>query len=190
MGLRGRSYEEALFVDGNLVTRDTGPRGNLEWFAIQTRSRHEKCVDTQLEGQGLRTFLPVVAQLRRWSDRRKTIEVPLFPGYIFVRVVGCVEDRIRVLQVRGVVCFVGSRSEGTPIPEAQIADIRNIVNKATCRSYPFLKVGQRVRIRGGCLDGIEGIYVTQSNSRILVVSIPLIQRSLAVQIDGFDIEPL
>jgi len=128
--------------------------------------------------------------VHRWSDRRKIVELPLFPGYTFVRVFHSVENRIRVLEVRGVVCFVGGRGEGTPIPEPQIAEIRKVVDKAACSSYPFLKVGQRVRIRGGCLDGIEGIYVGQNNPRILVVSLPLIQRSLAVQIDGFDIDPL
>ena len=172
------------------VTRGAGRTANLEWFAIQTYPRHEKSVSAQLVRKGLSTFLPVIAQVHRWSDRQKTVELPLFPGYIFVHLIGSVEDRLRVLQVRGVVCFVGGRGEGTPIPEAEISDIRNLVDKATCTSYPFLKAGQRVRIRGGCLDGIEGIYVAQSNNRFLVVSIPLIQRSLAVRIEGFDIVSL
>jgi len=160
------------------------------WYAIQTRSRHEKVVATQLADRGVTTFLPLVNHLRRWSDRCKAVQLPLFPGYAFVRIARSVEERVRVLRVDGVVSFVGEHGEGTPIPEPQIEDLRRLVDTVRCSSHPFLKVGQRVRIRGGYLDGIEGILVARNGNRTMVISIEPIQRSIAVSIDGFDIVPL
>lgn len=160
------------------------------WYAIQTRSRHEKAVATQLVGRGVTTFLPVVNERRHWSDRCKAVQLPLFPGYAFVRIGHSVEERINVLRVDGVVSFVGSHGEGIPIPDVQIEDIRRLLMSVRCSSHPFLKIGQRVRIRGGYLDGIEGILVARNGNRNLVISVEPIQRSIAVSIDGFDIVPL
>lgn len=160
------------------------------WYAIQTRSRHEKMVAAQLQAGGVNTFLPLITQVHRWSDRHKTVQLPLFPGYAFVRVFPSAEARVRVLRVDGVVSFVGISGEGTPIPEVQIEDIRTLLNNVRCTSYPFLKVGQRIRIRGGCLDGIEGILVARNGNRILVISVEPIGRSIAVSIDGYEFEPV
>jgi transcriptional antiterminator NusG len=160
------------------------------WYAIQTRSRHEKAVATQLLGREVTTFLPLVNDLRRWSDRCKAVQLPLFPGYAFVRIGRSVEERIKVLRVDGVVSFVGAHGEGIPIPDAQIEDIRRLLSNVRCSSHPFLKVGQRVRIRGGYLDGIEGILVARNGNRTLVISVEPIERSIAVSIDGFEIVPL
>jgi transcriptional antiterminator NusG len=160
------------------------------WYAIQTRCRHEKMVATQLTGRGVSIFLPLVTHVHRWSDRRKAVQLPLFPGYAFVRIVPSAEERVRVLRVDGVVSFVGVQGEGTPIPDVQIEDIHRLLENVPCTSYPFLKVGQRVRIRGGCLDGIEGILIARDNSRTLVISVEPIQRSLAIHIEGYDIQPL
>jgi len=160
------------------------------WYAIQTRSRHEKVVATQLADRGITTFLPLVNQLHRWSDRCKTVQLPLFPGYAFVRIARSVEERVRVLRVDGVTSFVGAHGDGVPIPDPQIEDIRRLINTVRCSSYPFLKVGQRVRIRGGYLDGIEGFLVARNGDRTMVISIEPIQRSIAVSIDGFQIVPL
>jgi len=160
------------------------------WYAIQTRPRHEKAVATQLTGRGVATFLPLVNELHRWSDRRKQVQLPLFPGYAFVRIGRSVEERVIVLRADGVVSFVGGHGEGTPIPDTQIEDIGRLLNKVRCTSHPFLKVGQRVRIRGGYLDGIEGILVARNGNHTLVISVEPIQRSIAVSIDGFNIVPL
>jgi transcriptional antiterminator NusG len=162
----------------------------LQWYAIQTRSRHEKAVATQLLGREVTTFLPLVNDLRRWSDRCKAVQLPLFPGYAFVRIGRSVEERIKVLRVDGVVSFVGAHGEGIPIPDAQIEDIRRLLSNVRCSSHPFLKVGQRVRIRGGYLDGIEGILMARNGNRTLVISVEPIERSIAVSIDGFEIVPL
>lgn len=159
------------------------------WYAIHTRPRHEKFVVSQLRDRGITTFLPLVSQVRVWSDRRKLVQLPLFSGYVFVRVFLSGEARVRVLRTNGVVSFVGVRGEGIPIPDRQIEDIQVLLNNqipSVC--YPFLKLGQRVRIRGGCMDGVEGILVGRKGDRSLVVSVDLIQRSLAIRIDGYDVE--
>ena len=159
------------------------------WYAIQTRSRHEKQVARQMEWQGILTFLPLTTQLHRWSDRRKLVQVPLFPGYAFVHVPSAPEERLRVLRTEGVLRFVGTRGQGTPIPKAQIEDIKTVLSSnVPCASHPYLMVGKRVRIRGGSLDGVEGILVSQSEGRKLVISVEPIQRSLSIHIQGYDLE--
>jgi transcription antitermination factor NusG len=162
----------------------------VDWYAIQTRSRHEKMVARQLEGQGIIGFLPVVSKMQRWSDRQKMVELPLFPGYVFVRVTKTPEDRVRVLKISGVVSFVGAHGQAIPIPESQIDAVRAVAEGDvlfTPREY--LKVGQRVRVRGGSLDGVEGILVAQNGSRNLVISVEPMQRSLSIKIDGYDVVP-
>jgi len=172
---------------GGLTTAD-----QALWYAVRTRSRHEKIATHQLQLRGLQTFLPTVTQLHRWSDRRKQVEVPLFSGYTFVRLVyGSSEQRVRVLQTLGVVSFVGIQQTGVPIPDSQIEDIRTLlVQKIPVREHGFLRVGQRVRVRGGALDGVEGILTSHNGDRSLVISVNAIQRSLSIQIKDYDVEAL
>jgi transcription antitermination factor NusG len=167
------------------------PVEEARWYAVQTRSRHEKIVANQLEGQDVTTFLPLVTQVHRWSDRRKVVQVPLFPGYTFVRVLPSAEQYVRVLRVYGVSSFVGVRGQGTPIPDKQIADIQALLTSNAAYSIcPLLKVGQRVRIRGGCLDGVEGLLVARNGECNLVISVEPMQRSLAINIQGYDVESI
>jgi transcription antitermination factor NusG len=148
-------------------------------------------VADQLQSRDVTTFLPLVPQVHRWSDRTKTVQVPLFPGYTFVRVVPSTEQYVRILRVYGVSSFVGVRGEGTPIPDKQIADIQVLLtSNADCSICPFLKVGQRVRIRGGCLDGVEGLLVARDGDRNLLISVEPMQRSLAINIQGYDVEAI
>jgi transcription antitermination factor NusG len=161
------------------------------WYAVQTRARHEKKVAKQLQKKGATTFLPLVTQTQRWSDRRKVIELPLFPCYAFARLAPTVEMRLPALQTPGVLRIVGARGVGAPIPDKEIEDIQTLLAQNVSSSlYPFIKVGQRVRIRGGCLDGVEGILVAEKSDRRLVVSIELLQRSVSVRIDGYEVEPI
>src|SRR5947209_10451593 len=161
-----------------------------QWYAIRTRSRHEKIVSEQLEKQSLEAFLPLVKRTHKWSDRTKEVELPLFAGYNFVRLTLCSPDRLRVLQTHGVAGFVGVRGVGIPIPEAQIESLKTIVMKQIpFQDYPFLQVGQRVRIRGGALDGVEGI-LCQKGDRNLVISVEPIHRSLSICVDGYRFEPI
>jgi transcriptional antiterminator RfaH len=135
--------------------------------------------------------LPLVTEVHRWSDRRKSVELPLFGCYVFVKLCPTGEERLRVLRIDGVFRFVGDRGLGTPIAESQIEAIRTLIGQQIPWSaHPFLQIGQRVRVRGGSLDGVEGILLARNDDSTLVVSIDAIQRSLAVRIQGYDVEPL
>jgi transcription antitermination factor NusG len=161
----------------------------LSWYAIQTRSRHEKKVAEEIHEKGISAFLPLVTRLHRWSDRRKEVQLPLFPGYVFVHTTAAPEARISVLRTPGVAGFVGSQGRGTPIPNKQIEDIRAILDRnVPFELYPFLEVNQRVRIRGGALDGVEGVLIAKNTDQSLVVSIDLIQRSILVRVTGYELE--
>jgi transcription antitermination factor NusG len=183
----------ALLAMGNEAEAGSSDAlGETRWYAVRTRSRHEKIATQQLESRGLETFLPLVNQVRQWSDRRKEVELPLFSGYCFVRLnYSSSERRLGVLQTHGVVSFVGVQRTGVPIPDSQIEDLRTLLdNKIPMKERAFLRVGQRVRVRGGALDGVEGILASQSGERSLVLSIESIQRSLAIRVEGYDVEPV
>jgi transcription antitermination factor NusG len=165
--------------------------GIEHWYAVNTRARHERVVAQRLREQGVTTFLPLVTEVHRWSDRRKSVELPLFGCYVFVKLPSTGEDRLRVLRVDGVFKFVGARGVGTSIAEAQIDAVRTLIGQQIpWSSHPFLQIGQRVRVRGGALDGVEGILLSRNDDNALVVSIDAIQRSLAVRIQGYDLEPV
>jgi transcription antitermination factor NusG len=164
---------------------------DVRWYALHTHARHERVVENRLREQGMETFLPIVQEVHRWSDRKKTVEVPLFSCYIFVRCAWNDADRTKVHRVDSVLGFVGVRGAGMPIPDEQIENIRTVLEQVpACREHPFLKVGQRVRVRGGALDGVEGVFLSENGDHSLVISVDAIQRSMAVRIDGYDVEPL
>jgi transcription antitermination factor NusG len=159
------------------------------WFAVQTRPRHEKKIASSLGEKGVGVFLPIVSVLHNWSDRRRWLQLPLFAGYVFVQIPDALEQRIRVLRTNGVVGLVGPRGVGAQIPESQIAAIRTIVEqKIPFVSHPFLNIGQQVRIRGGSLDGLQGILVARNADQSLIISVEIIQRSIAIQITGYQVE--
>ncbi len=159
------------------------------WYAVRTRSRHEKLVARQLESQGIESFLPIVTETRKWSDRRKQVDTPQFSGYTFLRMIHSSEDRVRVLRTQGVVSFVGVHGTGVPIPDHQIENIKTLVaSRIPYEERPFLRIGQRVRVRGGSLDGIQGILVAENGDRSLVISVEPIQRSLCVRVAGYEVE--
>ena len=175
------------------VSQDWNARFGVEpeWYAVHTRSQHEKSVVSHLQGEGITTFLPLVTEVHRWSDRRKLVELPLFSCYAFVHMPFVPELWAKVLRVSGVLGFVGVRGQGVPIPEKQMESIRTLL--ATNAPYtlcPFLKVGQHVRIRGGALEGIEGILVDRNGDRTVVISVEPIQRSIAVRIGDYQVEPI
>jgi transcription antitermination factor NusG len=158
------------------------------WYALQTRSRHEKVVAERLRERGFTTFLPLVRETRRWSDRTKVVELPLFAGYVFVKRGTSNEERVRALSANGAVSFAGVGG-GTWIPEEQIESVQAVLAQRVAYSlHPFLKTGQRVRVRGGALDGVEGVLVARDRDRALVVSIDAIEKSLVVRVEGYDVE--
>lgn len=163
---------------------------HAQWYAIQTRPRHEKKVTAELNDKCIESYLPLMPQVHHWSDRRKLVQVPLFPGYVFVHTQLDGRARLAVLNIWGALSFVGSQRDARPIPDSQIEDIRTVLTtKLSLSPYPFLKVGQRVRVRGGALDGVEGILITNGQRR-LVISVESIHRSLSITIEGYDVEPL
>ncbi|HEV2397373.1 MAG TPA: UpxY family transcription antiterminator [Candidatus Sulfotelmatobacter sp.] len=161
------------------------------WYAIRTRSRHEKLVARQLESQGIQSFLPLINKIHQWSDRRKEVQEPLFSGYAFVHLNQGSDERVRVLKTQGVVNFVGVQGVGTPIPNQEIDNLNTLLaSTAEYEERPFLYVGQRVRVCGGALDGIEGILTAENTDRSVVISVGLIQRSLSVRVAGYNVEPV
>ncbi len=165
--------------------------GALHWYAVQVHARHEKRIAADLRERGLEAFLPVANQVHRWSDRRAVVEVPLFPCYVFVHVELVSTTRLAILRTPGVFRFVGFANGPAPIPDAQIEAVQAVlVNRLPIVSCGFVKVGERVRIRGGALEGVEGVLVGHNGGRKLIISIDLIQQSLAVSVEGYDIEPV
>lgn len=159
------------------------------WYALHTRPRHEKMVVQRLNDRGVETFLPIVSEVHSWSDRKKRVQMPLFSCYTFAKFVSNRADRLRVLRVDGVLGLVGSGNEGTPIPDEQIDAVRMLLSGGCeCSVYPFLKIGQRVRIRSGSLNGLEGILLSRNGNQTLVISVDAIQRSLAVRVEGYQVE--
>jgi len=160
------------------------------WYAVQTLPRHEKKVDAELRLKGVESFLPLLSTKRQWSDRRQMVDLPLFSGYVFVQLAGGAAARVSVMRTSGVIGFVGARGTGTPIPDAEIAAVQCVVgNKLPLRSLKAPETGQRVRVIGGSLDGIEGILVAVKGEQSLVISVELLQRSLSISIEGYCVEP-
>ncbi len=159
------------------------------WYALRTRSRHEKLVRQQLSNKGIEQLLPTVTRLSQWKDRKKEIEVPLFAGYCFARFPWT--ERLPVLQVPGVINVVGGGSQPEPIPEEQIQALKTLmVSTLPFDRYPYLREGMRVEVRRGPLKGAQGILVRKEKPYRLVISIHLIQQSAAVEIDSSDIAPI
>jgi transcription antitermination factor NusG len=177
--------QSAAVVGASVMT------GAETWFAVHTHSRHEKVVERELQEAGITCFLPIYKQVRQWSDRRKVVELPLFSCYLFVRIVPDGAHRLKVIRANGVLRFVGNGGVGLPIPDEQINAVRMVLEQGlpVC-SHPFLKVGQRVRVRTGALSGLEGVLVSRSGENSLVISLDAIQRSLHVRIEGYDLEPV
>jgi transcription antitermination factor NusG len=159
----------------------------LRWYAAYTCANHEKRVAEQLGVREVEHFLPLYASVRRWKDRRVTLDLPLFPGYVFVRMT--LGERLRVMEVPGVARLVGF--DGTPaaLPADEIEALRtSIASEARLEPDPFLTVGRRVRIKAGPLAGMEGVLRRRKGSFRVVMSIELIQRSVAVDADAADVE--
>ena len=161
------------------------------WFALHTKARHEKSVDALLRAKNFRSFLPIITKVQRWSDRNQKVDFPLFPSYSFVQVPPNAENFVAVLRTPGVIRIVGAGCEPLAVPEKQIEDIRSLMDqKVPFWEHPFLAAGQRVRVCGGCLEGIEGILTEVKANRTLVISADPIQRSIAVSVEDYEVEPI
>jgi transcription antitermination factor NusG len=159
------------------------------WFAIRVRSRNEKIIASALHSKGYEVFLPLYDSKRRWSDRVKELELPLFPGYLFCRL--DIQKRLPILKTPGVIDILGFSKTPVPIDETEIAAIQSIVaSRLNAEPWPFLKVGQTVRVERGPLLGLEGILVALKKPYRLVASVTLLNRSVAVEIDRDWVSPV
>ncbi len=162
-----------------------------QWFAVWTRSRQEKSAAAVLETLGVSHFLPLKSEIRQWSDRKQTITVPLFSGYLFVRINPARDGRLEVLKTPGIVGFVGNQTGPLPIPDHQIEDIRTILDtRVTCEVLPLLNEGDCVRVVRGPLSGVEGRLVRSNSSTRLAISIEMINKSLIVSVSRNDVEAI
>jgi len=160
--------------------------GTACWYALRTRSRHEKLVRDRLSSQGIESLLPTVTKLSQWKDRRKEIVVPLFPGYCFARFAW--PDRLMVQQTSGVVEIVGYRDRPEPIPDEEIEAIKRLM--ATSLRYdatPYLREGMVVEVVRGPLRGVRGVLVRKGTRHRLVIAVHLIQRAASVEIYDSDV---
>lgn len=162
----------------------------LRWYAVQTRSRFEKAVRTELERAGIEHYFASVEEVHQWKDRRKVVELPIFPGYVFVRIEDLHPARLQVLRTNGVVRILGNASAIEPIPDEEIGSIRRLLSSGrSCFAHPFLTEGAWVRVRRGALAGLEGRLLRIKNDTRLVLSVDLLAKSVATEIDVRDVEP-
>jgi transcription antitermination factor NusG len=159
-----------------------------KWFAVYLSPRHEKRVALHMDLREIEHYLPLYRAHHKWSDGSKvTLDLPLFPGYIFARIKQT--ERVRVLEVPGVLALVGGTArEPMPLPESEIDALRDGLLARHAEPHPLLTVGQRVRIRSGALCGMEGVVVRKKNSLRVVLTMDLIMESIAVEVDGSELE--
>ncbi len=161
------------------------------WYAVYVRSRHEWKVKEHLEAKGFEVFLPAIVKMRRWKDRQKNIAFPLFPGYLFVKIVDVKKHFFDAVKTPGVLKILGGESGIVPVPQEQIQYLHALIeSRLALEEHPFLKEGQKVRIARGPLCGVSGILVRMDGAEKIVVCIDLIQRGVSVRINLCDVEPV
>src|SRR5215813_2615263 len=184
--------QETYSTDSEQLSTRSSNRSRAEqarhWYALYTASNQEKRVDQHLRMKGVEVFLPLYTIAKRWKNRMKMkVELPLFTGYVFVRI--ALGERVRVLEVPGVVSVVGNGREPLPLLDAEIDTLRTGLRLRHVDPYPYLKVGNRARIRTGALAGLEGVVVRKDDRLQVVVSIDAIMRSFAVHVHADELEP-
>jgi len=158
------------------------------WYAAYTCAQHEKRVRDHLEQRSVEAFLPLCETVHRWKDRRMRLSLALFPGYVFVRL--ALRDRLQVLQIPGVARLVGFNGQPTPLRDEEIEGIRScLAHGHRLAPHPYPAVGQRVRIASGPFQGLEGIVQRKKGRMRFIISLNLILRSVAVEINEADLEP-
>ena len=156
------------------------------WYAAYTYSHHEYSVAKHLANRGVEFFLPEYKATRRWKDRTKHLSLPLFPGYVFVRIAP--RERMHILAVPSIVRLVGSKGQPIPVRTEEIDAIRQVLNSSAAEPHPFLDKGKKVLIINGPLAGVRGIVLNRKHHHRLILSIPLIQCSVCVELDVGDVQ--
>ena len=163
--------------------------GAPRWFAAYTCANHEKRVAAELDTRRIERFLPLYGSVRRWKDRKVKLDLPLFPGYVFVRV--ALPERLRVLEIPSVVRLVGFAGLPVALPDDEMERMRSgLSHGANAEPHPFLTVGRRVRITAGPFAGLEGVLKLKKSGFRAVISLEMIQRSILVSIDACDVAPV
>ncbi len=172
-----------------MESQPSRPCSKLSWYALQVRSRRENYVASQVTGQGYECLLPTYKSVRKWSDRVKELEQPLFPGYLFCRF--DFQDRRPLITTPGVLQIVGSGRVAVPVPDEEIRSLQLALSSTLSKQpWPYLEVGQRVRVNYGSLAGLEGILVSLKGNQRVVLSITLLQRSVAMEVDSAWLTPV
>jgi transcription antitermination factor NusG len=158
----------------------------IHWYAAYTSANHEKRVAQQLQRRSVESYLPLYESVRRWKDRRVRLQLPLFPGYVFVRI--ALREKLRVLEVPGVARLVGFDGNPTPIPPEDIEVVRACLNgNHAVQPHGYIRRGQRVRVMSGPMAGLTGVVVREGNRARFVVSLELLKRSVAVELEGTEV---
>ncbi len=167
-----------------IAGKEIDPRVTPFWYALYTRSRAEKKVDKELTNRGIEHFLPLIRQVRQWSDRKKIVEMPLFPGYVFVNI--RLKDRIPVLQSEGAVRLVSFNGKPAPIPRSQVEDVRRLLggqSKPKLEPFAYFNVGDWVKIVHGPFAGVKGKLIQHRGQTRLLVGIALIEQAVSVEVE-------
>jgi transcription antitermination factor NusG len=181
-----RSAEVKMLATTNIGQETENPPG---WWAVYTQHQHEKSVAEMLCGKGFEVFLPLHDSTRRWKDRQKVLSLPLFPCYVFVR--GALSRRLQVVTTPGIHMILSRGEQIEVIPETEIDAIRRAVQGSyRVEPHPFLKIGERVRVTRGSLEGVEGILVRKKNLYRLVLSVDMLAQSVGVEVSASDVEPV
>jgi len=179
-------------MDGNLdgfVNKEVSSSSPLAWYALQVRSRKENYIASQIAGKGFEYLLPTYRSVRQWSDRKKELEQPLFPGYLFCRF--DFQDRRPLITIPGVLQILGNGRVGIPVSDDEISALRLAVSSGMPKQpWPYLQVGQRVRVNYGTLTGLEGILVNVKGNHRVVLSVTLLQRSVALEVETSWLTPV
>lgn len=177
------------FEPMNPITLPDGPLYESPWYAIYTRHQHEKMVAQNLTSKGFETFLPLYATTHNWKDRTKALSLPLFPSYVFLK--GGLDRRHQIVTTPGIHSIVSCGDQPSAIPVIEMEAIRRVVESgARVETHPYLQCGDLVRIKHGPLEGIQGILVRKKNISRLVLSVEMLGKSAAMEIDASQVEPV
>ncbi len=172
----------------NFENLETVEAAEQPWWALYTRHQHERTVADMLTAKGFEVFLPLYESTRRWKDRKKTLSLPLFPCYLFLR--GRMDCKLQVVSTPGIHMILHRGDRVATIPEQEIEAIQRAVESSyILEPHPFLKCGMRVRVLRGVLEGVEGILVRKKNLLRLILSVDMLAQSVAVEVSASDVEP-
>jgi transcriptional antiterminator NusG len=179
---------QATIEDESVVAATHSPRC---WYALHTRSNFEKRVADALSEKGMTVYLPAIREVHRWKDRNKAVDRPLFPGYLFIRMVDTDTSRLQVLRTSGTVRILGQGDALESVPDLELESVQRLLTSDVCFAlHPFLREGTWVRVNRGPLEGVEGQLKRFKTGARLIVSVQLLRQSFAAEVDARDVEPI